>query len=219
MKHSFLTPDMVKIGWEILEWSKTYLAQEHKQVKRPRGSQVICPFVKPTIDANSYYLTFQSEITEKNVQAIATIALSYIEEFKQLNPNTSKSVYKKALVVVFNNLNAQDACVLDAVHEQVKDAFVASGLMIGQFHPLCEERGAYNPHFKISVSPYPLLAIRSMAVHDILFLKEKRTWFETFDALYGNRFKKEMLDENTSDLEGYYLQAKEKYDYESGLIP
>lgn len=211
MKNSFLTPRMLKIGQDIMTWSNKYLTQENEHIKRPKGSQVVCPFVKPTIDNDTYYITFAPEITKGNVKEIQKVAIEHIKKFKDLIPNGSNSVYKKGLLVVFNNLSNDDAYALDEVHENAKDTFVSNGLMLGQFHANCDERGAYNPDFKVSVAPYPLFAIRSMAVHDILFLKEKKEWFKTFDAIYGDRFKKEELDENTSYLEQFYLEAKAAY--------
>ncbi|WP_053002204.1 DUF6875 domain-containing protein [Kordia jejudonensis] len=202
---------MLKIGTDVLAWSNAYLAQENEHINRPKGSQVVCPFVKPTIDNNTYYITFASEITNGNIKEIEKIAIQHIKEFKDLIPNGDNSVYKKGLLVVFDKLSEKDAYALDEVHENVKDQFVANGLMLGQFHANCDERGAYNPDFKVSIAPYPLFAIRSLAVHDVLFLKQKREWFETFDKLYGDRFKKEKLDENTSYLEEFYLNAKAKY--------
>ncbi len=211
MKNSFLTPNMLKIGEDVIAWSNTYLTQENKDVNRPKGSQVVCPFVKPTLDNDTYYITFAPEITTGNVKEIEQVAIRHIKEFKELVPNGSNSVYKKGLLVVFNNLSNDDAYALDQVHKNTKDMFVSNGLMLGQFHANCDERGAYNSDFKVSIAPYPLFAIRNMAVHDILFLKEKKVWFETFDALYGDRFKKEELDENTSYLEQFYLEAKAAY--------
>jgi heptaprenyl diphosphate synthase len=201
---------MIKIGSDVLTWSNTFLAQENELIRRPKGSQVVCPFVKPTLDNDTYYITFAPEITDGNISEIEKIAIGHIEKFKKLLPMGRSSVYKKGLLIVFNNLSEDDALALDTVHANVKDEFVANGLMLGQFHAKCDERGAYNPDFKVSQAPYPLLAIRSMAVHDVLFLN-KREWFEKFDSLYGDRFKKEALDENTSYLEKFYLELKEKY--------
>lgn len=211
MKNSFLTPSMLKIGGDVLAWSNKYLTKENEHIRRPNGSQVVCPFVKPTIDNDTYYITFAPEIIKGSIEEIEKITINNLKEFKELVPTGANSVYKKALLIVFNNLSNDDACALDRVHENIKDIFVSNGLMLGQFHANCNERGAYNPDFKVSIAPYPLFAIRSLAVHDILFLKEKRVWFEAFDSLYGDRFNKGKLDENTSYLKQFYLDAKEMY--------
>ncbi|WP_298420579.1 DUF6875 domain-containing protein [uncultured Kordia sp.] len=211
MKNSFLTPSMLKIGGEVISWSDRYLTKENENIMRPKGSQVVCPFVKPTIDNDTYYITFAPEITKGSIKEIEKVTINNLKKFKELLPIGGNSVYKKGLLIIFNNLSNEDACALDRVHENIKDVFVSNGLMLGQFHANCDERGAYNPDFKVSVSPYPLFAIRSLAVHDILFLKEKRSWFEAFDSLYGDRFKKNKLDENTSYLEQFYLEAKAMY--------
>jgi hypothetical protein len=52
----------------------------------------------------------------------------------------------------------------------VKDEFVADGLMVGQFHPVCANPGLWNEDFRPLRSPVPLLAIRQMLVFDLPFL-------------------------------------------------
>jgi heptaprenyl diphosphate synthase len=63
--------------------------------------------------------------------------------------------------------------------------------MIGQFHPECAEPAARNPAFRVSRSPVPLVAIRFMAVHDILFLGEQANWFAQYHRRFGARHRRQ----------------------------
>lgn len=80
---------------------------------------------------------------------------------------------------------------LDAVYyADLKDFAVESGLMVGQFHPRCDERAVRNPDFKVSVAPVALLAMRHMAPHDILFLHPSGRWFKQYDLRFGPHFER-----------------------------
>jgi heptaprenyl diphosphate synthase len=79
---------------------------------------------------------------------------------------------------------------LDAVYAYLKDFAVESGLMIGQFHPRCDERAVRNPDFAVSVAPVAMLAIRHMAPHDILFLHHSGQWFKEYDLRFGSHFER-----------------------------
>lgn len=84
----------------------------------------------------------------------------------------------RAMVVALPDLRSEDTGLLDQAHARVKDAFVAQGLMIGQFHENCEVTAARNPRFAVSKAPLPLFAIRAIALHDVFFLSERPHWFQ-----------------------------------------
>lgn len=62
---------------------------------------------------------------------------------------------------------------------------VERGIMIGQFHPQCRTAAVHNPTWRsVSIAPHPLIAMRKMVMHDILFLREKR-WFLEYEKRFG----------------------------------
>jgi hypothetical protein len=52
--------------------------------------------------------------------------------------------------------------------------------MIGQFHPVCDAPGLWNPDFKALRAPVPLLAIRKLVVFDLPFLVEHKAHAESY---------------------------------------
>ena len=211
MKSALLSPETLQIANEIMAWLTEHLASEKDELKRPRGSQVVCPFIKPAIDNDSMYLAFHPEINGRSLTHLTQTVLSYIDFFKKLSPFAPNERYKKALLLIFPEISAKEATILDLLQAQVKDDYVREGLMIGQFHPNCQEPSIYNRKFLVSVSPYPLVAIRHMALHDILFLGNKKEWFMHFNSWFGERFIENQLGEINSHLLTYYLEAKGKY--------
>src|SRR5947208_11361656 len=93
-----------------------------------------------------------------------------------------------ALVVVVDGRPEDAWWLIDEGHKAAKDDIVAQGLMLGQFHPLCTEPAARNPLFPVNRAPYPLYAIRNMALHDILFLHDNPTWFHHYQKGFGHRY-------------------------------
>jgi heptaprenyl diphosphate synthase len=113
-----------------------------------------------------------------------------LDEFEGIDWPTSNSLLR-ALLVVIADLPEDRLDMLDAAHEQVKPESVRRGMMIGQFHERCDEPAARNPDFLVSRSPVPILVVRSMAVHDVLFLRARREWFEEYVARFGARYEGE----------------------------
>ncbi len=95
----------------------------------------------------------------------------------------------QSLVVVFPDLDPESAMLLDQVHANLKDEVVRRQLMFAQFHPQCAEVSVRNTGLKVGAAPLSLLAFRRLAVHDILFLGQRSTWFTIFRDAFGHRFR------------------------------
>ena len=98
---------------------------------------------------------------------------------------------------------------LDTVYEHLKDFAVESGLMIGQFHPNCDERAFRNPGFRVSVAPVAMLAIRHMAPHDILFLHDSEQWFREYDSRFRSHFQRGRIRDSL--LLSLYRRARDRF--------
>ena len=61
-------------------------------------------------------------------------------------------------------------------------------------------------------SPYPLIAMRYMALHDILFLEDNELCFASYDQRFGSRFKEpEKLEDYEKPLIDIYRRAKARF--------
>lgn len=212
MNNAFISPRYLQIANELLEWANTYLATDCPHINRPAGTQEVCPFVAPSIQNDSFYMAFHPEVNGQRDEPIGRIMIDYISEFKETPPFDPAERLKKSLLVIFPDIPPERTYVLDFVHAKIKTKFVNSGLMVGQFHHNCDERGVHNRGFRVSISPYPLMAIRHMAPHDIIFLKDNEEWFNAYNIRYGEKFKQpDKLDDYNRPLLGPYLQAKERF--------
>lgn len=212
MDNAFLSPRYLVIANEVMAWANSYLTESNPNIRRPGNNQEVCPFVRDSLENDSFYLAFHPEVNGQRDEPIQRIMYEYINVFKETPPFDPVERRKKALLVIFPEIPPERTYVLDIVHSKIKHKFVDSGLMTGQFHQNCDTRGIYNRGYRISISPYPLIAVRHMALHDIIFLKENEDWFKAYNIRYGEKFKEpDKLDDYQKPLLGTYLEAKEKF--------
>lgn len=212
MNNAFISPRYLQIANELLEWAHTYLVAENPHIHRPAGTQEVCPFVGPALKNDSFYMAFHPEVNGQRDEPIGRIMLDYISEFKETPPFDPAEKLKKSLLVVFPEIPPERTYVLDFAYAKIKSKFVQAGLMVGQFHENCDERGIHNRGFRVSTSPYPLIAVRHMAPHDIIFLKDNEEWFNAYNIRFGEKFRQpDKLEDYQRPLLGPYLEAKERF--------
>jgi hypothetical protein len=213
MSRTLISPEELEIGAQLLKWANTYLMGEEERIKRPYRPRTVCPFVEYYLRNNSLFMTFHSEITGEEVEPIVKLLLDYINPFIVGRDNKGVDYGNKALLVVFPRLISTNYHSLDVVQEVSKDKMVENGLMIGQFHPECRTSAIHNSAWRgVSVAPYPLIAMRHMVVHDILFLRDRRNWFLHYHSRYGAKYERpEILGALSAHLVPVYNEAKNKF--------
>jgi hypothetical protein len=97
---------------------------------------------------------------------------------------------------------------IDAVHAEMKSSVVERGLMIGQFHPACAAGAIHNPRWPVLRSPYPLVAIHPMALHDLYFLHSNAAWFDAYQTRFGHLYGRE---DTPAGLAALYDQAVARF--------
>jgi hypothetical protein len=156
-------PFYLAVAW----WIDTFVCDRHAELGRPGH---VCPFVKPAIDRNLFWLTGHEPAVDRP-EDLQEMLLGYRDWFLELQPREDDDRLLKTIVIVFPLLQSEAGCgIIDAAQRLLKPAFVSQGLMLGQFHPLCEEQGVRNANFRPLRSPVPLLVIRPMTRFDLPFL-------------------------------------------------
>lgn len=168
----------------ITQWMSSYLTRPHAQINR---AGAVCPFVEPALAMDAVRIRAISSVGPRPERYVAEATRRALRTFPPSDLLDHKKALR-ALVLVFPDLMDRGH-VIDRVHAEVKDGAVRRGLMVGQLHPECDEPSARNPTFPVNRSPVPLLAVRHMAVHDILFLKDRRPWFVEYDRRFGHLFE------------------------------
>ncbi|MFH8341913.1 DUF6875 domain-containing protein [Streptomyces sp. AM6-12] len=168
----------------VEEWLTEYISASHPEIGR---TGPICPFVAPSRKNRTMEIRLRLAGHAPTLDLVEEIALSSLREY-ELTTWQGRNPMLRAMVVALPDLRSEDTVLLDQAHARVKDAFVAQGLMIGQFHENCEVTAARNPRFAVSKAPLPLFAIRAIALHDVFFLSERPQWFQQYRERFGKFF-------------------------------
>jgi hypothetical protein len=151
----------------VLDWAREFLAGSHPELGR---TGPVCPYIRHSIDERQLYVLCRPDLV-CNGDGLASAIRQSKQWFTELRRRTPREKrHLVAIVVVLPRIDRTSSEPLDALHAVLKDEFVSSGLMLGQFHPTCDAPGLRNPDFRPLRSPIPFLAIREMVSSDLPFL-------------------------------------------------
>jgi hypothetical protein len=169
-------------------WLREYVSVADPRVGR---SGPVCPFIPRALTECAVETRIRDDIDGRNESELDRELRSEISDFGAAGrPPHNSGVLLESRLIVMPRMGPAGWDCLDAVYAYLKDFAVESGLMIGQFHPRCDERAVRNPDFAVSVAPVAMLAIRHMAPHDILFLHHSGQWFKEYDLRFGSHFER-----------------------------
>ncbi len=154
---------------EITEWVRSFLGKPHPHLGR---NGTVCPYVPTALNCNSIKLTVirsQNQIPKQ----LEDIVKSYRDIFLDVEPREGEASLNKVILIIFPDLEADDAYIVDDIQQKLKPHFVDAGLMLGEFHKHNEAPGLHNPNFRPLRSPITMLAIRFMVESDLPFLQMK----------------------------------------------
>jgi hypothetical protein len=165
---------------QIATWAVDFLNAPNEQLGR-RGP--VCPYTRLSMDRNAFLLAHASG--EHDAQSIESTIDQYRRWFLDLLEEAGwVREHLLTILVVLPDFDRTDPGPLDALQARLKDAFVREGLMVGQFHPRCEQGGLWNEDFRPLRAPIPLLAFRRMVSSDLPFLLDSASHL----SAYLNRF-------------------------------
>jgi len=157
----------------ILAWARRYLVSPHPELGR---NGPVCPYTQPSLHKGLFHLAALSG--EGDVGAAVESLRGWYERLGATLPAADRELL--TVLLVLPHLDHTDAGGLDELQRVAKDKFVEDGLMIGQFHPVCDAPGLWNPEFKALRAPVPLLAIRKLVVFDLPFLVDHKAHAESY---------------------------------------
>jgi heptaprenyl diphosphate synthase len=170
---------------QVHRWLRDYVGKPHEGVGR---AGPVCPFVPAAMKDEAIRVMVGHAGTEPDDDSVTDVLRAAVKTFGEVAWRGAKPLLH-SLVVVLPDLREPDQwSSLDRAHARVKSDVVSWGLMIGQFHPRCPEPAVRNKNFMVNRSPLALVVIRNMALHDVLFLSERREWFAEYDARFGHRY-------------------------------
>ena len=164
----------------IHQWLDDYITTPHPDLGREGA---VCPFVKPSLRTGSLATVERPWTGEQHIHDMVKTIQQAINLFTSMPWNAPKPTLR-SLIVAMPDLAPNDWWLIDEGHRLAKDDAVSNGIMIGQFHPACTAPAARNPLFPVNQAPLPLIAVRNMAFHDIIFLHDHAGWFPHYRDRY-----------------------------------
>lgn len=165
-------------------WLRDFICEPHPSLGR---NGPVCPFVEPAQRTGSLVVRVHLLGITPSTDLVTGIMRGALDEFERIgwqavNPKL------RSLLIIIPDFHDDRLELLDEAQAAVKTEAVRRGLMIGQFHARCPEGAARHSDFLVGRSPVPMVAIRSMAVHDILFLHQWKEWFIEYAHRFGHRY-------------------------------
>ncbi|MFI6582229.1 DUF6875 domain-containing protein [Embleya sp. NPDC050493] len=182
-KDPFVTLDAER-DRELHAWLGDYIARPHAELGRDGP---VCPFVEPSLRADSLIAVGHRWEGPPHLPRMVRMIEDATRMFRSIDWKV-RNPQLHALVVLVTDLPEDGWWLIDEGHRATKDRAVAEGLMLGQFHPDCRAPAARNPLFPVNRAPWPMIAIRNMAFHDILFLHDHPGWFANYRARYSRYY-------------------------------
>jgi hypothetical protein len=183
---------------EILAWAGRYLVSSHPELGR---NGPVCPYTQPSLHKGLFHLAALTATSgETDVRDAIESLRSWYERLSSRIPSEDRDLL--TILLVLPQLDYHDATALDDLQREAKDKFVADGLMIGQFHPVCDQPGLWNDEFKALRAPVPLLAIRKLVVFDLPFLMDSAVHAESYFRRFAPDIPPRIRDQLVKRLAG-----------------
>ncbi|MEI7031231.1 DUF6875 domain-containing protein [Streptomyces pratensis] len=170
-------------------WLESYICRPHEELGRDGP---VCPFVAPALKAGTLLLRSRVGMADADGDDVRAVVRDMARSFRsQRWPRGNPTM--RTLLLVLPDLRPAGRPLLDDAQAELKRELAREGLMLGQFHPDCPEPAARNPRFPVSRCPVPLLAMRNMAVHDVLFLHDDGDLFAEYHKRFGSRYERKAV--------------------------
>lgn len=188
-------------------WLNDYIGKPHPELGR-NGD--ICPFVRTALRKQRMSFVVADHITTPDLKQIKSLVL--FEAWRLLSTLDESDRFSELVTtnLLFPALQGDAAAIVHDVHSQTKSSLMRRGVMTAAFYPGYKKPGIYNDNFALYQSPFPILVVRPMALHDIMFLSNDGAAFEE----YHRRFAQKYHSGAVSDEFGYperFRAAEERF--------
>jgi hypothetical protein len=174
------------VDQDVRDWMARQMAAPDPRLGRPGP---VCPHLPAALAKDLVLCCGRPWDPEESdpAAAVGALVVDAIEVFTStVWPEAHPHL--RAVVAVLTGMPGDLWSLLDSVHADLKPPAVARGLMLGQFHPASNGGAVHNADFLVLRSPYPLIVVRSMAPHDVLFLHHRPDLFRPYAQRFGHLY-------------------------------
>ncbi|GHF86489.1 hypothetical protein GCM10018790_74980 [Kitasatospora xanthocidica] len=189
---------------EVLHWARRFLTSAHPDLGR---SGPVCPYTQPSLRRGLFHIAVaERDGGDGDLPAlVGELRSRYDALLAELAEESDRELL--TVLLVLPGLDRADSTALDEAQRKAKDEFVEQGLMIGQFHPVCEEPGLWNRSFRPLRAPVPLLAVRKLLVFDLPFLTGDETHLNHYLARFAPEVPARIRDQLVTSVRAHQRAA------------
>ncbi|MFX0580328.1 DUF6875 domain-containing protein [Nocardia nepalensis] len=194
----------------VRTWAEDHLMAEDPELGRDGP---VCPYVGPSIRRDLMWVG-RVPGARPWPSFVRLVLSDAMQLYPTLPPTDGDAAVLRTLIAVLPDL--KDYTLIDELHAELKSAFVARGVMLGQFYPGCAEPGLWNKDYRPFDAPIPMIVVRDMMATDFPFLVAKPEWmsayFEKFAPALPAHVRHVVVSRLTAssitDVEAYHLEPE-----------
>lgn len=151
-------------------WLQEFVTRPHPDLGRPGA---VCPRLTPALQADTVWLV-AINVHGASPSHGAACGRLLLEMFQDIAAGPDRS--STALLGFFPDLPTERAAdFIDGGHRLLRPEAVDRGVMLGEFHAGSTVGGVHNRALPVMRCPAPMLAVRAMTPHDLLFADQPAT--------------------------------------------
>jgi heptaprenyl diphosphate synthase len=166
-------------------WLNDYIGKPHPELGR-NGD--ICPFVRTALRKQRMTFVVLDQFTTPDVDKIRARVMYEAWRLARHLDESDRFAELTTTNLLFPGLKDSAAAVVHTVHQVCKTNLMRKGIMVAAFYPGYDKPAIYNDRFQLYQSPFPVVVVRPMALHDILFLDRNREAFIEYHRRFAQRY-------------------------------
>lgn len=168
-------------------WLTHYLGEPHAELGR---SGEICPFIKTSMRRNRVTHRTYPKIKSIDDKTLGDVLMyEGMKLSRSLDRENDADFELSAVCILFPNLEQGSFANMHAAHTRSKSLLMRGGIMVSVFYPGYERPALYNPKFHLYQSPYPIAAVRPMALRDLAFVDYNEEAFGEYRRRFGAKYR------------------------------
>lgn len=201
-RHVALSSDALSALKVGMEWLENYIAAPHDALGRTGD---ICPFVSPALKKEKIAVTVYSRLDRPDCNLLRRVLIA---ESRRLLKRAAREPDLRdreltSSVLLFPALAGADGAAIGDAFNKCQGITNERGAMVAIFFPDNPKSAVYNDAFPIYRSPFPIAAIRPMAIHDILFVGNSREAFIEYHRRFAGHYRTGKVPRKTGFNERY----------------
>lgn len=216
-RHVELHPSNLAALQLAMEWLEHYIAAPHAELGRTGD---VCPFVKPALKKDKVSITVYDGMLRSNLDALRRVLIA---ESRQLLKRAARETDDRdreltSSVLLFPGLTGTDGAAIADAFRQCQGIVNERGAMVAVFFPDNPKPGVYNQKLPLYRSPFPIAAIRPMAIHDILFVGSSREAFAEYYRRFADHYRTGKVPRKTG-FNQRFADACARFGLDEGTAP